>query len=382
MDGVVKDILFTDLSTEVWGGDEPEQQVRKIDGMAAGAFTDMWGREFVIERADLTNFVTNTKLALESTRDKDGKVVGFPIDQRGHYHEDAAGFITDAELDGNIVRLSVRWNETGKYLISEELERYVSPSIDLEQKVIVGGSLTNWPATRTKDHKILLRPVELSANMKALDGIEAERMSIIEAVRSTIKEVLDGAFRVGTPDKPSNDEEDVMELSELTTEQKLSLRSEVEKELIANPNTSAELSSYLEREVNQRMEEALAAEKRKLHIADFSARIVGGTKDTPRGLPTTQDEIAEFMGALPVDLQEKAEALFEKIVENGLLEFSEVGHNQAVKGKIELPEEIKPMLHAALKEGRTAEWFFASNMSELGQMDDYDLSEFKIKENK
>ena len=66
--------------------------------MAAGAFTDMWGREFEILPEDMQTYAVNTAFAIESTRDSKGDVVGLPISSMNHENREAAGWITGVEL--------------------------------------------------------------------------------------------------------------------------------------------------------------------------------------------------------------------------------------------------------------------------------------------
>ena len=61
-----------------------EEEGSWIDGMAAGAFTTMWGNEIEIKPEDLSSYVVNTQANLQATEDKDGNLVGLPIDDWGH----------------------------------------------------------------------------------------------------------------------------------------------------------------------------------------------------------------------------------------------------------------------------------------------------------
>lgn len=136
---------------------------KPIDGMAAGEFRDMWGRVLEIKPEELSVYIKNTNAALKSTADESGEIVGFPIDIN-HDHDQAVGWIKrvfkDPERD--VIKMDVGWNSIGSWSIETNTYRYFSPSINDKQKVIVGGGLTNWPATRDEKENILLRPVELS----------------------------------------------------------------------------------------------------------------------------------------------------------------------------------------------------------------------------
>ena len=168
----MKNSIFVDLSMM---GESPH-----FDGMAAGTFVDMYGRKTTFEPGELGAYVTNTKRALESTRDGAGQIVGFPVDSLNHDNKQAAGWITDVNLafGRDIIEFTARWNDMGKDLIGRDVMRYFSPTVDVANKVILGGSLTNWPATRTADHQLLLKPVELSAQMSTYDDSTSPLVTI------------------------------------------------------------------------------------------------------------------------------------------------------------------------------------------------------------
>lgn len=159
-----------------------------FDGMAAGDFVDMYGRPARIPRDDLAAYVVNTQANILATADASGAVVGLPIDWMNHNHGEAAGWITGVSLaEGrDVILFAPRWNELGRALIESDAVRYFSPEFDPRAKVIMGGSLTNWPATRTREQKILLRPIALS---QALSSV-----SIDESLDERIANVR-GAFR-------------------------------------------------------------------------------------------------------------------------------------------------------------------------------------------
>lgn len=147
------------------------QPGKPFDGVAPGEFVDMWGRDVKINAKDFPEYVKNTKSAIEHTKTDEGELVGLPIDARGHADDEAAGWIVDVfedetELpDGKamkVIRFVAKWTEVGRDLIEKNVRRMFSPTINTKDKVILGGSLTNWPASRDKTGKVLLRPVALS----------------------------------------------------------------------------------------------------------------------------------------------------------------------------------------------------------------------------
>jgi len=190
--GVNADFLFTEL------GDP-----KSFDGMAAGKFTDMTGQTVVIKNSDLPAIVEHTMASIESTRTESGEIVGLPIDPEGHNHEGGAGWIVDVSLDesGTKIRFTPKWTEVGLKLIKDNLKRFFSVSLDLVNKVIMGGSLTNWPATRTKEGKILLRPIELSVAMFAIDESLSEKLASIRS--AFYAQFQSNANMPMTPSQPS-----------------------------------------------------------------------------------------------------------------------------------------------------------------------------------
>lgn len=153
-----QEFLFVDL--------EQLKEAKAFDGVAEGVFKDMLGRRVVV--SDLDIYVKNTQEILDTTKTESGELVGLPIDSKQHDKGDAAGWIVGFELMGNIIRFIPKWTELGLELIEKGKQRFFSPTIDLKNKVILGGSLTNWPASRTKKGKILLRPIELSEEIQEL----------------------------------------------------------------------------------------------------------------------------------------------------------------------------------------------------------------------
>ena len=143
----IKDFVFFDFSTlQVLELD----YIRKMDGLAAGTFISMWGDEVTFAAEELPDYIKNTQRVLNSTRDSSGQIVGLPIDQDAHDHAGGAGWIIGLELDEarGVIVFTVNWTEIGQDLIRKNIRRFFSPSVDILNKVILGGSLTNYPASR------------------------------------------------------------------------------------------------------------------------------------------------------------------------------------------------------------------------------------------
>lgn len=137
---------------------------KDFDAMVAGSFVDMLGRKVVFKADDLATYVKNTQIAIDATKTESGELVGLPIDAKGHDKGDGAGWIVGISLIDGKVRVTPKWTEVGHELIAKGIRRFFSPTVDVLNKVILGGSLTNWPATRSKKGVVLLRPVELEGD--------------------------------------------------------------------------------------------------------------------------------------------------------------------------------------------------------------------------
>ena len=151
-------------------------------------------------------------------------------------------------------------------------------------------------------------------------------------------------------------------------------------DLAAAVSDPAKLNELIETRVQARTAELLAAQERKAHIAEFAGRIVGGTKETPFGLPVTVAEVTELMSAVSPEAQTRLEGLLTKVVKDGFLHFSESGHDRQLlsAGAKKLdPKMVKIFknLQASNKE-YTIEEFFKANTDILGDISDYNLAEF------
>ena len=164
---------------------------KAFDGFVAGDFIDAHGRRILVEEDELEEYAENTQAAIEETKTESGELVGLPIDVFDHEHENAAGWIIGAELVGEIIRFLPKWTEEGMELIEQGLRRFFSSSFDTEAKVIMGGSLTNWPATRDDEGKILLRPIELAELTNPMFHFELQEESkedLINQIRADFSE--------------------------------------------------------------------------------------------------------------------------------------------------------------------------------------------------
>jgi hypothetical protein len=350
---------FTDLGSMSL---EDPIGLKYIDGMAAGTFTAMSGEEVTFAVDELEDYVANTQKVIESTRTEGGEVVGLPIDKNGHDHVGGAGWIVGLELDKtrSVIRFLVNWTNEGIELIKANSRRFFSPSVDTEGMYIRGGSLTNWPATRLSTGELLLRPVELSETIQEID-MEKTLAQMLEDLKKTI---VDAVSAKPDPTPPA------------TTElQEGSGVSPALQELLG----SSEAVEELGRRATEIAQDAIKAEKRKIHAVEFAARIVGGTKEKPFGLAVRPQDIVALLLSLP----EKQSRAVEKILEKTLdaaVDFSEHGvDSMGYLQKPKLPASYRPYVTKWIEAGKPMSEFFAAN-PEVGEVEDFDLSEFAKKE--
>lgn len=360
------DFTFTELSND-------GEDAHYIDGMSASPeghpFISMSGAEVEIKAEDLQSYIDNTMPIIESTRTEKGEIVGLPIDANKHDHLGGAGWIVGLELDKarNVVRFLVKWTKEGTDLITGNIRRFFSPSIDTENKTILGGSMTNWPGTRNDKGQILLRPVELSQSIKEIDMAE------------TLKEILDNftakvAEAVGQKPQgqtqttqPQTDPAQPVDLSNVVNP---SLAA-----LVKDPDKLAELDAGVQELVKQKVNQRM----RQDHTKKFVAELIGGTQSEPYGFAVKQKDLIGWMLSL-TDAQAKfAENLLNEM-RSKAVDFA--AHGISSEGFLQLPQLPAPILKTArewIAQGHTIDEFFEVNKEELGSPEKYNLSEF-IKE--
>lgn len=328
---------------------------KAFDGLAAGSFTDMRGKRVAFKPEELALYIANTQEVLESTRAESGEIVGLPIDMEGHDHKGGAGWITGVHLDAErgVIRFTPNWTADGKDLIGGNKRRYFSPTVDPTQKVILGGSLTNYPASRDERYRMKLRPIELSEQIQEIDMENTFSWEKLSELANQVIEAIKG--RKAEPAPEPQKENDMPELTVA--------------EFMQTPEAIAEL----ERRANERAAKLLEAEQLKNKVAEFAKRITSGEA---YGLAVKAEELTAAILALPES--EKVLELVGKIADAKIANFQERGtgaHKEEPKGG-KVPEEIRPLLNKWVEAGQDASKFFEIN-PELGlSASEYDLSEF------
>jgi len=355
---------------------------RPFDALASGEWTDMHGRTVTLEAEEFPDIVANTKIAIASATTASGELVGLPIDQRGHEKQEAAGWIVDVQLAGDIIQVYPRWNEEGRRLIEGGIMRGFSATIDLRNKVILGGSLVNWPALVRHDGTRALRPVELSQETtmdeaqapevkvdevheehdqaagdielsadntkKGANHMDITRDELSSMVAGLVKQTLEGEIanviqeysapvtQNGTGEEAEG--EDILSV----------LNLEGYKGNVIDAVKQRFLDQYeqMYKEGERQALRMVARVRREADVADFAGRMVGGTDKHPRGIAIEEEQLATWMLSLNETQLEFAKDLLTKIQEQGLVEFKERGHAGQMETKEELPEYYANKLDA------------------------------------
>jgi hypothetical protein len=342
-----QDFLFVELSTIT-------SELKYIDGLAAGTFTAMNGREVSFSTTDLPQYIANTQAIIDSTMTEKGEVVGLPIDKDGHDHKGGAGWIVGLELDTtrNIIKFIVKWTQEGIDLIKGNVRRFFSPSADPNEKTILGGSLTNWPATRGAKGQMLLRPVELSQNIKEIDMEKTLADLQAENDALTAKLAKSKAGASGAADS------EVAELNEWMS---------------SNGDGLEELS----RQAQEKAELIIRAERRKDKAVEFASKVIGGTREKPFGLPIKSSRLVKLLLSLPEVQAQEVQELIGLIYKNAI-DFAEHGIDGSdYSMKPKLPVEFSDALRIWVDSGKPAKsWFAEMGETTVGKAEDWNLTEF------
>jgi len=321
---------------------------RDFDGMAEGEFTDMFGREVRLIGEYFSEYASNTNAAIMATKTDSGEIVGLPIDAQGHDNGDGAGWIVAVQhivRDGvNILRFTPKWTEIGKSLISGGIRRFFSPTVDPSNRIVLGGSLTNWPATRTKKGATILRPIELS--QKGVETMAKEK----EQENVTVTEI---------PEVPA---------VETPAQQPAPILAQLEAQL-NDPTVWLQVREAIDAGIKRGVSLELAKMQAESDVDSFVASLESS--------PVDGDKVRAFLLSLPDKQRSEAREILSAYHNALQLDFTEKGHSKKLEGRAQLSTELKRVLKDHLKDGGTVAQFFEINQADLGAQADYDLSEFE-----
>lgn len=325
---------------------------QRFAGFALGKFVDMHGRAVEFAQDTIGDFKTNTLKAIAAAKAK--KMPGLPIDAKNHDKGEAAGWIVDAELGevtdstGRVVSaifLAAEWTSLGVRLLSEKILTNFSPTVDLTNKTIRGGSLTNWPASVDANGVPLFNAVELSN--RADLAVESQQAFLSG----------DGTMAIELTQE---------QLDELVSRRVEAALTEAANSTAGNDGGAANrLTELVEQRVNARWQEKIELMQRESAAAELARDVTG------RGLPVPHDMLtAELMKLPPASVQFWGD-LLKTVVSNGVTSFAELGSGERGR-KEKLDPAIKQVLDSHVAQGGTVADFFAH--AGIGEATDYDLS--------
>lgn len=328
---------------------------QRFAGFALGKFTDMHGRAVEFTKDSIDKFLNNTVKAIAAAKGK--KMPGLPIDSKGHDKGEAAGWIVDAELGevqdsaGNTISaifLAAEWTSLGVRLLSDKILTNFSPTVDLTNQTIRGGSLTNWPASVDSSGVPLFNAVELSNRADLADEsqeafLSGEGTMAIELTQEQLDELVSKRVEAA-----------LTEAVELTSQ---------------NENGANRLTELVEQRVNARWQEKIELMQREGAAADLARDVAG------KGIPFPADTLAAELVKLPPASADFWGGVLKTIAANGLVEFAELGHGNRSGNKVNDPF-VTRLAQKWVEDGNELEQLFAIN-PELGDMAQYDLSEVK-----
>ena len=375
---------------------------KPFSGFAIGDYVDMFGREVSLKAKDLQAFIDNTLKQITAFKNKN--MPGLPIDAKSHDKGEAAGWITGAELsevknsNGDTIptiQFTAEWTELGTDLLEKKIQANFSPTVDINNKVIIGGSLTNWPATIDDNGVPLFEAIELAQGMTGLNKIvinsddESENikgagddtppeievnMDELNEVKTQLTELSSAvqalAEIVKAPAPQTVDEsaggDDIMQVLENATD----------KEEMAELAKQYYKGQYvaLRKEAQRQAANEIALAKKQGVIADLCQELTGGTEATPRGIPVHSNDLSEFLNRLPSSDLEFATKMLRTIQRDGLTQYGELGHGKALQQLKSVPDAYVKGVEQTMANGHDVQTYF--DLAELGNASDYDLTQF------
>jgi hypothetical protein len=313
-------------------------QARPIHILRTGTFTGQTGVAVTFEPEHIQSIVQNFQA---------GKRRKPPITER-HDWGRAIGRMLDLWTDAageNLYSLP-KWTTSGRQLLSEEIYDGFSVELDADESggyVLIGGSLTNYPAVDG------LEPVTLSAP-------PIERVQDLHAGGAVLSaDFNDPLVAPSAPSSPArphtttpSQETPIMAepldtTPDVVAPAPVALPPAPAIPLSSDPGMQARLDAYIA-QINQRNEQitqqafaqASAEFERKMReleqrsqIEAFARQRTVTTADQPYAVPCTADELASLLTETPASVRGKWQALLSRITTSGLLSFDEIGSSGA-----------------------------------------------------
>lgn len=321
-------VALTDLADPVTAG-------KPVEFLRVGKFTDMSGKA--------VNVTGNMLDALIANFQNNAAGQDVPIDVL-HARAEAAGWIKRIWRDGERLLAEVSWNKFGEGLIKDRLYRYLSATIDLGKNVLRAISLVNFPSIKG------LQPVELSEKMFVYGKQEGTVDGKLVTKAKAVVINPDGAGAVTSA-----------MLSEVRAQITAQLQEQFASEMKRiKENKSKMFADFM----------AQAAEENR--VVQLSEQWTGEGK---HALPVKASEIESFLRSLSASQRAQAETILTAVVQYGTVDFSERG---TARGGVPrtLAPAMKAQLRSFVKNGGSVNTFFEANSDTLGEMQEYNLTEF------
>ncbi len=416
-------------------GNEPSGNTLTIQVLRAGEFTDMSGKDVIVDEADLDTYIANSNAALSAQQ--------VPV-EIGHPDESGAPaaawyrrFFKKVVSGVTWVCAEIELTALGAKSLSEQLYKYFSANLYLDSKVIAGGGFVNRPAVTGQQPigslSAYLRPKNKHSRLQSLFMQIKRTLGMVELemsqedLRTKINKALDAKYGDAMMGGYSSyyiiatfddrvicaKEDKYFEISYQLENDEVSLGDPAEVEIswkakastaqVAAPilprggeftMTEAEIQARVEAARQEERQVALAAQQKE------NERILAARQEERERVLAEQKRVNEIH-ALAVELTtgpkafwhkpEELEALFAKLTDEdralvapllkeirvkGLVDLAEHGHQGTGAGGKELPKFARPLLTEWIAHKGTVAEFFAAN-TELGKAEEYDLSAFQ-----
>jgi len=297
---------------------------RPIHMLRVGTFTANSGRQVTFSTDDLRAIAANFTAGGRKRP---------PITERHDYGR-AVGRITKVWTDGENLYGQPTWNKVGRELLADEVYDGFSAEIDMAGMVLFGGTLTNYPAVS-----------ELAAvTLEAPPADDGGPWTTIEVIPwDDMPEHL-GATRAPSPGArvdTSNTTEDDDMAEEVTTSQPPVDTQQAAPPLppVNDAAMSAQISAYVQQmearyQAQQEAAFTRAQQEFERRIADMEARrqveayaqnLTTATLTRPYALPGQADDYSAVLLSLSAPQRASVQALFDKILAGGLVNFEEIG---------------------------------------------------------
>lgn len=370
-----------------------------IDVIRTGSFTDMNRRKVTVTPADLDTFIRNHAAQLA------GQEIPVDVD---HRRQEAAGWIVRFFRDGDVLKAVPAWNAHGSQLVSDQMYRYISATIDLAKKVIISVSLTNFPAVKqlapislseypaddqesdaaSNSDVVLLfsQDGEKQMTRKKKDEQQApeEEIEVVDG-QGDDAELSEGDERPATLSAHTEIEIDddavtvdlSAEIEQMRTEMRNEMRQLMQDQMRESLGTfQQELASTVALSAEERsaiIRETMSGIREEQELAEFAAEVTGtGT----HALPMRAETLRTQLSGIPKPHRAVVMDILRTVHESGTVDFSEEGTSQGSNSTLRLDKETSDILVDFMDGGGTVKEFFDINKEDLGDMAQYDLSAF------